>query len=439
MIKRDNQPVIDDYLDGVVRQVKARELHKDIRREIADHLEELVSSKREEGCSEEEAARWAVSQMGEPSAVGAELNKVHKPRIPWGLIGWVAALLLISFVAMYAVELSYAGGHRAGTDIPFLLKKLEFTAIGLVAMIGLLFFDYRRMLHYSWLIYAGTVLISVGTAVFGRQINGMRAYISLGPIQLDWMTTSTYLFIIAAAGILHSSRDLNHRFIWKQHLLLLGVPFVLYLLGPSLSSVLLYVISYLIVVYSATKRWREMLFPIAMIATAFVTLVGVSGYAFRRLAPFWNPYADPDGAGYMYIQMKQAIHSAGWWGHGLGAVNTRLPEIHTDQLFTYLVYSLGWLGGMVVIVCAVLFAVQIIQVLTNVRERYGKTLISGLASMLAIQFVWNFGMSMGVLPILGGISLPFLSYGGSHLLAEMAAMGIMFSVYRRKDMIRLRV
>ncbi|WP_282938838.1 FtsW/RodA/SpoVE family cell cycle protein [Paenibacillus sp. RC67] len=438
MIKKDNHPLIDDYLASVVRQVKARELHKDIRQEIADHLEELVSLKLEEGSSEEDAARWAVSQMGEPSAVGAELNKVHKPRIPWGLIGWVTVLLLISFVAMYAVELSYAGKHRAGSEIPFLLKKLEFTAIGLVAMIALLFFDYRRMLHYSWFIYAGTVLISIGTAVFGRQVNGMKAYISLGPIQLDWMTTSVYLFIIAAAGLLHN-RDLSPRSTWKQHLLLLGIPTLLYMLGPSLSSILLYVVSYLIVLYSATKRLRDILLPVGMLVAFFVTLVGLSGNAVRRLSAFWGPYADPDGAGYMYIQMNQAIRSAGWWGHGLGAVNTRLPEIHTDHLFTYLVYSLGWLGGTVVVVCAVLFAVQMLHVIGNVRERYGKTLISGLGSMIAIQFIWNLGMSTGVLPILGGISLPFLSYGGSHLLAEMAAMGIMFSVYRRKDMIRSRI
>ncbi|WP_028551048.1 FtsW/RodA/SpoVE family cell cycle protein [Paenibacillus sp. UNC451MF] len=439
MIKKDNHPVIDDYLASVVRQVRARELHKDIRQEIADHLEELVSLKRGEGSNEEEATRWAVSQMGEPSTVGAELNKVHKPRIPWGLIGWVAVLLLISFVAMYAVELSYAEGKRVQSSIPFLLLKLMFSGIGLAVMLALQFFDYRRMLRYSWMIFIGTAVISVGVVLFGRQINGMKAYIVFGPyFSLDWMTTSIYLFIIAAAGLLYSM-DSRQRSRWKQHLLLLIVPSFLYMLGPSISSLLLYVCSYMILLYSATKSWRVLLPPVMMLLAAFSSIFSISRYALDRLSAFWNPYADPNGAGYTYVQINQSIRSAGWWGHGLGVSNVRLPEIHTDNLFTYLVYSLGWLTGMGIVVCAVLFAVQMLHVIANVRDRYGKMITSGLAAMLALQFTWNLGMSLGLLPILGGISLPFLSYGGSHLLAEMAAMGIMFSVYRRKDMIRSRI
>ncbi|MBE1447067.1 FtsW/RodA/SpoVE family cell cycle protein [Paenibacillus sp. OAS669] len=436
MINKDNHPIIDDYLDSVIRLVKARELHKDIRREIADHLEELVSLKREEGSSEEEAARWAVRQMGEPSVVGSELNKVHKPRIPWGLIGWVAVWLIFSFVAMYAVELSYAGMERR-SYIPFLLKKVEFTAIGLIPMVLLLFFDYRRILKYSWGIYIGTAVISLITVLSGRQINGMKAYISLGPIQLDWISISIYLFIIAAAGIL-SSMDSSQRSGWKQYLLLLVVPTYLYLMSPSVSSIILYVCSYLILLYFVTKSWRVVLTPILLFGAFVVVILWISEYRLDRLTAFLNPYSDPEGAGYMYMQISQAIRSAGWWGHGLGAVNIRLPEIHTDNLFTYLIYSLGWLPGMVIIVCAVLFAVQMLQAFANVRDRYGKILIGGLGSLLVMQFVWNLGMSTGVLPILGGISLPFLSYGGSHSLIEMVAMGIMFSVYRRKDMIRTR-
>ncbi|GAA4874573.1 FtsW/RodA/SpoVE family cell cycle protein [Paenibacillus vulneris] len=436
MINKDNHPIIDDYLDSVIRLVKARELHKDIRREIADHLEELVSLKREEGSSEEEAARWAVRQMGEPSVVGSELNKVHKPRIPWGLIGWVAVWLIFSFVAMYAVELSYAGMERR-SYIPFLLKKVEFTAIGLIPMILLLFFDYRRMLKHSWVMYKGTALITLITVLSGTQVNGTRAYISLGLIQLDWISISIYLFIISAAGILCNS-DSSRRSGWKQHLLLMVVPTYLYLLSPSLSSIILYVCSYLILLYFVTKSWRVVLTPVLLFGAFMAVVLWVSEYRLHRFIAFLNPHSDPNGTGYIYMQISQALRSAGWWGYGLGAVYTRLPEIHTDNLFTYLIYSFGWLGGMAVIVCAVLFAVQMLQAFANVRDRYGKILIGGLGGLLVLQFIWNIGMAAGVLPIVGGISLPFLSYGGSHLLAEMAAMGIMFSVYRRKDMIRTR-
>ncbi|MFE5324065.1 FtsW/RodA/SpoVE family cell cycle protein [Paenibacillus sp. NPDC056579] len=436
---KDRHPLIDDYLAHVCSRVKARELHKEIKQEMESHLDELLDMKREEGWDEDAAARWAVEQMGDADAVGSGLNRVHKPRIPWGLVAWVAVLLVISLVAMYAVELSYAAmpQHRLAQN-DWLLHKAVFTAASLMVMGALIIFDYRKLLHSSWLLYWGTVAVSAGVLLFGRQVNGMKSYLSFGAVTIDWMNVSPFLFIISAAGILHGM-DSSRRSGLVQTGFFVVVPVLLYGMAPSISAMLLYMAAYLLLLYSARKSWKAVLLqPLVLLLPAALMMFS-SRYGQMRLAAFFQRYEDPLGAGYMYVQIDQAVRSAGWWGHGWASVNARLPEIHTDTIFTYLIYSLGWIAGAVIATCFVLFVVQLIQMGLEVRDRYGKMLISGLAGMFAFQFIWSLGMSVGILPILGGITTPFVSYGGSHLLAELAAVGIMFSIYRRKDMIRVRL
>ncbi|WP_165971892.1 FtsW/RodA/SpoVE family cell cycle protein [Paenibacillus piri] len=433
----DNHPLIDDYLSSVCGCVKARELHKEIRQEMAGHLEELVHAKRGEGWDEEAAAQWAIRQMGDPEAVGRELNKVHKPRIPWGLVCWVAVLLVISLVAMYAVELAYATNENSAfASFHFLLRKAQFTMIGLLIMALLLFFDYRKLLNYSWAIYACTLLVSLAAIVWGPQVNGMKGYLYFGPVSIDWINVSPFLFILAAAGSLHN-RDSSKRSLALQHLLFVFIPASVYLIAPSMSSLLIYASAYLLLLCAVRTGW----FAAGSQALVFGAIGGlyiVSGYGRMRLEAFFHRYDHSMDAGYMYVQIDDAIRSAGWWGHGFAAVNKKLPYIHSDTIFTYLIYSMGWLAGGVIVTCAVWFAVHLLRILVEVRDGYGKLLISGLSALLMVQFIWSIGMSLGVLPILGGASLPFVSYGGSHLLVEMAAMGVIFSVYRRKDTIRIK-
>lgn len=178
-----------------------------------------------------------------------------------------------------------------------------------------------------------------------------------------------------------------------------------------------------------------------MVPTAIAGLVFSISYVvtdpnlLQRLMNFWDRYNDPQGGGYMYIQIGEAIRTAGWWGHGLASVNSRLPMIHSDTLFTYLIYSLGWLAGCVIVLCAVLFMVQMVNVTLEIRDQYGKLVVSGISALFAVQLIWSLGMSLGVLPMTG-MNIPLISYGGSQLLFQMAALGLILGVYRRKDMIR---
>nr|WP_253944916.1 FtsW/RodA/SpoVE family cell cycle protein [Paenibacillus sp. NEAU-GSW1] len=130
----------------------------------------------------------------------------------------------------------------------------------------------------------------------------------------------------------------------------------------------------------------------------------------------------------------KAIHEGGIWGRGFGMPNEKLPFIHSEMIFTYLTYSMGWVMGGLIVAAAIALAIHVGGMIRGLRDRYAKALVIGLFSILCLQFVWVIGMSFGLLPIIA-VTLPFISYGSSYTTIELLMMGIMLSIYRRKDMV----
>ncbi|MCP3774289.1 FtsW/RodA/SpoVE family cell cycle protein [Paenibacillus sp. MZ04-78.2] len=151
-----------------------------------------------------------------------------------------------------------------------------------------------------------------------------------------------------------------------------------------------------------------------------------------RLGAFLYPFADPSGGGYMYIQMREALSSAGWWGRGFGVVNPKLPYVHGDLIFTYLVYSFGWGVGIAVAVAAVYFVTRMLHSMGQVREAYGKMLIVAATSIIGAQFGYCIGMSLGLLPIMS-ITFPFVSYGGTRTLIDCSAISTKISILTKRQ------
>ncbi|NEN83799.1 FtsW/RodA/SpoVE family cell cycle protein [Paenibacillus elgii] len=428
---------VRDYLSSVCSQIRARELHKDIRRELESHLEELVLDKEAEGASREEAVAWAIRQMGDPVTVGRELHRIHKPRMHWGLLFGLIVFLGLGVFAMYSIESSYAAMRPNGLGgVGFAIFKMFFIALGLPVLLVFYFMDYRKLKAWSLLMYYLAAVGMLYVLLFGHQVNGARSYLSIGRFSIDLTTVTSYLFIAAAAGLLLDWRGQKRNFWLKSMLAFVLVPVMLYIMVPSLSTILFYLASYGILCGVVTRKWWLALLQTGGILLLLGGAFLIRFYLSQRVLAFLNPDRDPSGAGYMYIQMKEALGSAGWWGHGFGAVNPKLPYVHSELIFTYLVYSFGWGVGIAVAVAAVYFVARLLHSMGQVRETYGKMLIVAATSIIGAQFGYCIGMSLGLLPITS-VVLPFVSYGGTHTLIEMAVIGLVLGIYRRKDMIRL--
>ncbi|WP_127488365.1 permease prefix domain 1-containing protein [Paenibacillus ehimensis] len=151
---------VRNYLSSVCSQIRVRELHKDIRRELESHLEELVIEKEAEGASREEAVAWAIRQMGDPLTVGRELHRIHKPRMHWGLLLGLIAFLGLGVFAMYSIESSYAAMRSNALDgVGFAIRKMFFIALGLPVLLLFYFMDYRKLKAWSLFMYGLPALV----------------------------------------------------------------------------------------------------------------------------------------------------------------------------------------------------------------------------------------------------------------------------------------
>jgi cell division protein FtsW (lipid II flippase) len=332
----DMHPLVLGYLDDVCRQVKARELRKEIKQELASHLDELMELKREQGHDDNAAARWAIAQMGDTASVAQGLNQVHKPRIPWAMLGCLVLLITIALVTMYAVQLSYAADQRKiMTGIDLFLRQAVYMVAGLVVLFALSRFHYRRLLNFSWTLYSGTVALLLSVFMWGPRTNGI-SYLRLGPITMDVVGVSPYLLIVAAAGLLYRQKEST----WKVllHAVLFSViPMLLYAIVPSVSELAIYAFAYALLLYASGCGWRWLI-PHAFVFALILAMITLfSRFGRERFAAFFHRHEVPMDAGYMYIQIDEAVRSAGWWGHGFASVTQRLPYIHSDIIFTYIV------------------------------------------------------------------------------------------------------
>lgn len=151
-----------------------------------------------------------------------------------------------------------------------------------------------------------------------------------------------------------------------------------------------------------------------------------------RLFTFLNPYRDPNGLGYTTIQSSKAISSAGVFGKGFSPENILLPELHSDFIFTYLVYTFGWIAGFVIVIMAIAFILRLGRMGTLIQNTYGKLLIIGFAVIISLQYVWNILMVLGFAPVVS-IGMPFVSYGGLSMVVYFAVIGLISSIYKRRN------
>lgn len=424
---------IQHYIDEVCSRVRSKGSHRDIRHELESHLEELVLEREEEGAERDDAVTWAIGQMGNPVDVGDGLHSVHRPKVHWSLLAGVMMFVVFGILAMVAVERSMATGNNV-MYMQFVNSKLMSVSIGMVFMAFFYFFNYQKIRSYSFGLFAVIIVGMLLTGLSGVTVNGSSHYLRLPFISLDWFGMSPYLLMIAAPGMIMSWK--NHKWFWAfTTTAFLLVPTIFFTAFSTMSHLMLYTVGYLLLLLFMTRSWWAI--GIHGIAMGLVTLIGIMqrDYRMEGISSFFNPDKDPQGAGYVYGVLESSIRSAGWWGHGIGGEMTHsIPYISTDNIGAFLISSFGWWIGIVILISIVFFIGRLLQSNRAVREPYGRALGMGLAGMLSFQMGYSVLMSLGLAPIVG-IPFPFLSYGGNHVMIEMAVMGLILGIYRRKDLV----
>ncbi len=425
------QGKIDQYIREVCSKIGSKEVHETIALELESHLLDKVAELREAGLSESEAVNRAIAEMGDPDLVGAQLHQSHKPRMEWSLLGIVAVLVGVGLVTIYSLESS---NSLMGTNGWLFGRQLVSVLLGTAVFVVLAFGNYRKIKAYCKHLFVGTLALILYTLIFGEHVNGSPR-LDLGITSIDFIGVSPLFLIIALAGIC-SEWKWGYRRDFACAALLLLIPLLMYAAAPDMFAALLYTVGFFVVTATSQEQKMHRLLLVGLVATVFWGLFWLTAPPHRidSLLIFLHPYDDPFNQGYVSVQLMNALQSAGLWGNGFAADLSKLPAVESDFVFAYIVHSFGWVtGGTIALIGCVMFA-RIYRVARQIKDRFGSILIKGLMTGLCFQFFWNILMSVGLLPLVG-INLPFISFGGTQFVCQMATLGLIVGIYRRKDIV----
>ncbi len=353
-------------------------------------------------------------------------------KLDWVILVVITLLLAISYLALYSVSRG-----DSGIDLGNFRKQLISGVIGIVIMFSIAFFDYRALSFFSTKLYFATVLVLFAVLFFGTTIRGTTGWIGFGSFHIQPVETAKLAMIIFLASFFSKKKSqLSIVVRITASVILIFFPVFLIIKQPDFGSAMVIVVSWAVMlsISGISKKNLIILFLLGILIS-YSSWFMLRPYQKERLVNFVNPYNDPRGSGYNVIQSMVAVGSGGLLGKGLGHGSQSqlnfLPEKHTDFIFAVIAEEMGFLGATFVLFLLGLLLYRIKEIARLAGDNFGYLLAVGIMVMLFSQILVNVGMNIGVMPV-AGVPLPFLSYGGSSLVAVFASIGLVQSVYLHK-------
>ena len=354
----------------------------------------------------------------------------------------VAALLLIGTLLVYAATKSWFASQ--GLDPQYYLKRhIVNIFIGVILAYGTTLIDYRLLRAYTPIVWGLAVLGLVAVLIphVGSTVNGARAWISFpGGFQIQPAELAKIGIIVGISMVLAEKNDANANptdIDVLKALAISAVPMLLILAQPDLGTVAIISAAILAIIATsgAPTRWVVGLLLVAIIGGFGAVKTGVvSDYQIKRLQSFVDPSADPQQSGYQLRQSRITIGSGGLVGKGLFSgpqTNGRfVPEQQTDFIFTVAGEELGFLGSGLILALFMLFFLRAFMIVRRTNDLFGRLVGIGVIAWFAFQAFENIGMTMGLVPMTG-VPLPFLSYGGSSMFANLIGLGLLQNIHLR--------
>lgn len=350
-------------------------------------------------------------------------------------IHWPITVLTILLAAAGIFSI-YSATFRGMTD--YAQKQFIWSLIGVIVFFLTIRLGYRFFLNISYTFYILTLLLLLWVLFFTDARSGAHRWITIGPFVLQPSEFAKMATILMLANFLASRNPVSkHLPNLMLAILFVGLPAFLILKQPDLGSCLVFSPILIAVLFFWGIRIRYLISFFILIAASLPFLWHVlKPYQQKRLLVFLNPSIDPIGASYTAIQSKIAVGSGGLFGKGwLQGTQTQLdfvPEHHTDFIFTVISEEFGFIGALFIIALFALLIAYSFQIMQHTTDHQAKLLAIGVIGFFSFQVLINIAMTIGLAPITG-ITLPFISYGGSSLLATFFAFGLLASIYRERS------
>jgi rod shape determining protein RodA len=355
----------------------------------------------------------------------------------------VGLLLFIGTLLVYAATRDWYAAN--GLDPQYYLKRHVINiVIGILLAWGTTVIDYRMLRAYTPIVWGlGVIgLTAVLIPGLGSEVNGAQAWIPLpGGFQIQPAELAKISIIVGMSMLLSEYRHENDEPTSRdviQALLIAAIPVGLILLQPDMGTVFIISISVVAMIGAsgAPTRWVVGLLLVALLGGFGATKLGViNDYQVKRLQSFVDPNADSQGAGYQLRQARITVGSGGFLGTGLfdgpQTSGRFVPEQQTDFIFTVAGEQLGFLGSGFILLLYLTILMRAFSIARRSTDAFGRLVCVGVLTWFAFQTFENIGMTLGLMPMTG-VPLPFLSYGGSSMFANLIGFGLLQNVYARQ-------
>lgn len=356
-------------------------------------------------------------------------NGDTKESIDYVLLILVLLLVVFGLVVLYSTS-AYNGRVKFADPAYYLRKQFFATSIGLFFMYLVSCMDYRRLQDYAWIGYGIALMLSTAVLFVGREYNGSKRWLALGPLSFQPSEYAKLAVVVLLAAIV--SRNASHMKSWKYMFLviLLILPVVGLVGSNNLSTAIIILGIAVILIFVANPQFL----PFLWIGGTGVGFIGIflslESYRLERLAIWRNPELYEKG--YQTMQGLYAIGSGGLFGVGLGESMQKLgfvPEAQNDMIFSIICEELGLTGAVAVLVIFGLLIWRLMVIATWTKDLFGTLLAAGVMGHIMIQVILNVAVVTNTIPNTG-ITLPFVSYGGTSVVFLLLEMGIALSVSR---------
>lgn len=361
-------------------------------------------------------------------------NKIilYLKNFDWILFTSVLLLVCFGIVELYSIALG-----QGEIDLLNFKKQILFVVVGIIMLFVFSFFNYHSLRSYSNYFYLLGLILLVSVLFFGQTIRGTRGWFSIAGFGLQPVEFIKLILVLFLARYFSSASLKSNP---TKHLVITGISVALFialvLAQPDFGSALILFLLWLAMI--SLVGFRKKYF-IVIILIIFLIMAGSWSFLFKdyqkqRVLTFFNPASSPLDQGYNIAQAIIAVGAGGLSGRGLGFGSQSqlkfLPEAQTDFIFAVIAEELGFLGIVLVLILFFIFFYRCLVNLKRINNNFAVFFILGVVSLIFIEMFINIGMNIGILPVIG-ISLPFLSYGGSAMLSSLILVGIIESIIIR--------
>ena len=361
--------------------------------------------------------------------VKAPQTFAYDPRLLFPVLFLVGVGIVMVYSASSTLALK-----RFGSEYYFTGRQAQFALIGVLALVALRNLPYHLLgkFTYPLLISALLFLVVIQFTDFGFSAGGSTRWLRIGSFNCQPSEIARFALVVYLAYSMNKKKEMLKDFSigFLPHLMVLGVFTALILLQPDFGSAAILVAIAWVMMFVGGVRILHLSSVLIFLAPAAYYLMVNADYRIRRLMSFLDPWQYPADAGYQIVHSLMAFGTGGIFGTGIGKGYQKLfylPEPHTDFIFSVIGEEVGLVGVLIILSFYVVILWRGISIAANAPDLFGSLMATGLITAIGLQVCINMGVTLGLLPT-KGLTLPFLSYGGTSLVLNMASVGILMNI-----------